>query len=299
MALFNRILCPVDLSDQSRHALDYAAALGRHFGASLTALHVIPPVVPPITSIDLPAYPAYVYTPEDLEAIEHHVRSFVQPERADSAIDTQVAQGYVVGTILDIATEGASDLIVMGTHGRGGFLRLFLGSVAERVLAQAGCAVIAVPPRAPDAVPFGASMFEHILCAVDYTPSSLLALDRAKQLAGESGATLTLVNVVEASSSEPALAKGFEGPGHDSLLVTAARARLHEALSTGAAAGDGTRALVLTGKPYQAILQLAREQGADLIVLGAHGGLANLLGIGSTTNHILREAHCPVLCIRA
>jgi universal stress protein A len=57
--------------------------------------------------------------------------------------------------------------------------------------------------------------------------------------------------------------------------------------------------VVLTGKPYPAILQLARDEHSDLIVVGAHGGLASILGLGSTANHIMRESICPVVSVRA
>jgi nucleotide-binding universal stress UspA family protein len=56
--------------------------------------------------------------------------------------------------------------------------------------------------------------------------------------------------------------------------------------------------VVKTGKAYRGILDTAHERQCDLIVLGAHGGLANVLGLGSTTNHVLREANCPVLTVR-
>jgi nucleotide-binding universal stress UspA family protein len=100
---------------------------------------------------------------------------------------------------------------------------------------------------------------------------------------------------VETPTSEPALAQGFSGPGLDSLLMPAARARLREMLPSELTARD----LVLTGKPCRAILQLAQEQANDLIVVGAHGGLATIFGVGSTTHYIVREATCPVISVRA
>lgn len=299
MAMFNRILCPVDLSDHSRHALDEAVALARHYGAAVTVLYVIPLPVPPISTLESPAYMTYVYTPEDLEAIERGVRSFVEGEGAGTPIETQVVQGYAVGEILAMADSIGADLIVVGTHGRGGVQRLFLGSVAERVLARASCPVMTVPPHMPEAAPFGPSLFANVLCAIDHSPSSLRALRLATALASESNARLTLVNVVEKATSEPALAGGFTGADHESLLVSAARTHLHKLLPSEPDARAAARDLVLTGKPYRAILHLAQEQRTDVIVVGAHGGLVSLLGVGSTTHHIVREATCPVISVRA
>jgi nucleotide-binding universal stress UspA family protein len=296
MAIINRILCPVDFSDQSRHALDEAVALGRHFQAPITALYVLPPPVPPIAALESSAYTAYIYSPEELTFIGGHVRAFVDGQRGETAIEVRVEQGYVVSEIVDAAARLTADLIVIGTHGRGGFQRLFLGSVAERVLASAACPVMTVPPRMPEAVPCGPSLFAHVLCAIDYSESSLRALRLAAALSTESGARLTLVHVVETATSEPALAEGFSGTGHESLLVATARTQLH---AHRPAAVSDARDVVLTGKPSRAILQLARDQGADLIVAGAHAGLASLLGLGSTTNRIVREATCPVISVRA
>ena len=202
--------------------------------------------------------------------------------------------------MLALAEATNVDLIVIGTHGRSGFQRVILGSVAERVLARARCPVMTVPPRSADAVPFGRSMFSNVLCGVDYTPSSLKAMEFATTLAREADALLTLVNVVEPPSVfEPVPAGGVAVLDYQGALVTSATARLHGSLPGDLARRSRARDLVVTGKPYEAILQLAREQKSDLIVVGAHGGLASILGIGSTTNHLVREARCPVISIRA
>ena len=107
MGLFNRILCPIDLSDHSRHALEYAVGIGRHYGASLTTLYVIPPPVPAVPTFDSPAYPGYVYTPEDLDAIEREVRNFVDSGHSGMSIESRVVQGFAVGQILDVAASMA------------------------------------------------------------------------------------------------------------------------------------------------------------------------------------------------
>ena len=147
MAIVNRILCPVDFSDQSRHALDQAVGLGRHYGAAITALYVLPPAVAPIATLESSAYTSYVYSPEELTLIGRHVRSFVEGQCGESSIETRVGQGYVVAEILDTAASVTADLIVVGTHGRGGFQRLFLGSVAERVLHESERPLLLTRPR--------------------------------------------------------------------------------------------------------------------------------------------------------
>jgi len=298
VGIFSRILCPIDLSDHSRHALEYAVGMGRHYGAALTALYVIPPPAAAVPTLDCPAYAGYIYTSEDLETIDREVQLFVDAGRAGVPIESRVVQGFVVGQILDVAASIAADVIVVGTHGRGGFQRLVLGSVAERVLARASCPVMAIPPHMPEEAPFAPAPFANILCGIDYTPSSQRALDYATLFARESNGQLTLVHVVELPNGEPALAAVARGVVEESVFVTAARGRLHGVLPGDVVHRDAGQVVVKSGKPYRGILEAAGQQHCDLIVLGAHGGVANVLGLGSTTNHVLREAACPVLTVR-
>jgi nucleotide-binding universal stress UspA family protein len=299
MPAINCILCPVDFSDHSRHALDQAIAIGRHYGAAVTALHVIPPITPLVPSIDSPVPPPFIYSPEDLEAIRRHAVAFVDAERAEAPITTTVVEGYVVPEIVETAASLVADLIVIGTHGRSGVERLVLGSVAERVLAKARCPVMTVPPRVPDAVPTGPVLFPRILCALDFGPASQRALDLATRLASESSSVLTLLTVVEpAIVLEPVLAGAAGVVDSTPLFLSAAKGRLHDAVPPDLARRGLVREAVVAGKPYAAILEQADDLHADLIVMGAHGGLAGMLGFGSTTNHVVRRAGCPVISVR-
>ena len=94
----------------------------------------------------------------------------------------------------------AADLIVMGTHGRGGFQHLVLGSVTERVLRRAVCPVLTVPPRAQST---SRLTFRRLLCAIDFSESSMAALRFALSLAQESEARLTMLHVLEWPWEEP------------------------------------------------------------------------------------------------
>ena len=94
-----------------------------------------------------------------------------------------------------------ADLIVIGTHGRSGFERLMLGSVAEKVLRKAACPVLTVPAHAPDAVPREAGSVRRILCPVDFSSSSEDALEYAlASLAQEAHARLTVLHRAGAAS---------------------------------------------------------------------------------------------------
>lgn len=107
-------------------------------------------------------------------------------------IETVVREGAAAAEIAQEATRINADLLVIGTHGRSGFERLLLGSVAEKVLRKATCPVMTVPGRLPDAGPADPVLFKRILCPVDFSQSSLHALKYATSMpsAYDSGMTI-------------------------------------------------------------------------------------------------------------
>ena len=296
MTAIKRILCPVDFSEFSRHALDSAVAIARHEHAAVTALHVVPPphaVYPPIGPA---AYVPYVYTVEDLQEFQKTLERFVAA--ADYPVAAVAVEALVVDEILKRAADLAADLIVMGTHGRSGFDRLLLGSVAERVLAKATCPVLTIPRRAADVAPAPERLFRNVLCPIDFSPSSLAALRYAEGLA-RAGATLLVLHVVEqlpAWRLVPAMATG--APDDPLVIVQQARQRVRSVLPAGLPA-DTVQEIVTEGDAGDEIVRVAADTHADVIVMGAHAGHAGLLGFGSTTHDVLRAATCPVLSIRA
>ena len=297
MVTIRRILCPVDFSEFSRHALDCAVGIARWYSAEITALHVVPPIAAPVPPTGEGLYPAMVFSPEDLKQFRDELAVFARVSDVP-ALDTQVVQGNVTGEIVRCARELPADLVVMGTHGRSGFERLILGSVTEKVLRKSPCPVLTVPVRAPE-VALVNGLFNHVLCPVDFSPASLRALALAQSIAGEAAANLCVMHVLEpVSVFQPVAAAGPDLPAASADLRREARHRIEQLI------GDDTRAftdvaeVVLAGKPYQEILRAAQERHADLIVLGAHGGPAGLPAFGSTTNHVVRQALCPVLTVR-
>jgi nucleotide-binding universal stress UspA family protein len=141
--------------------------------------------------------------------------------------------------------------------------------------------------------------FRRILCPVDFSAPSLIALQTAFSMAKEADARLIVLNVVD-------------WPGHDSVLVTAAgdrellgqvereaARRLESLITDESKVWNRPEARVAIGKPYREILAAAENMAADLIVIGVHGRNAlRLAAFGSTTNQVVRRALCPVLTIR-
>jgi nucleotide-binding universal stress UspA family protein len=140
-----RILVPTDLSEASGRALESAKALADRFGASLHVLTVIPEpfVLPNPGPWYVPSSPGYL---EGLRRdADAHLQALVtSAEREKFRVELPAVFGEAAAAIVDYATRASIDMIVMGTHGRGGLAHAMLGSVAEKVVRTAPCPVLTV-----------------------------------------------------------------------------------------------------------------------------------------------------------
>ncbi len=300
-----RILCPVDFSEGSGHALEYAAAIARWYGASVTALHVFP-THPSMNAMSLLARGGAVpisLSEADREELTRHLTAFGERHGRGTAVEALLLEGPIVHR--EITRQAAAldaDLIVMGSHGRTGFERLLLGSVTEKTLRTAGCPVMVIPPRAPDAAHSEAPRFHRILCPVDFSDGSLAAVTYALSLAEENDAKLTLLHVIEMPiklAGEPAVQE--RDLTHLRLAAEAASLRrLRELIPASARTYCTIETAVEEGRPAREILSVAAARGNDLIVMGVEGrGAVDLLVFGSNTHHVVRSASCPVLTVPA
>lgn len=285
-----RILCPTDFSDYSVRALGYAATLAKRLEARLSVLHVMPNVV---AATGGPYFPA---TQQMRERAASELHAFTEPARtAGAVVAPELREGEVWREIQAMAAELPADLIVMGTHGRSGFEQFLLGSVTEKVLRRSSCPVLTVchvaeRPRGEPA------LFRRILCATDFSASSPLTIAFALSLAAEQQAELTLLHVLEGLQLYRA-APEF-GP-LNRQLEEAARQQLEASVASAARDWCTVQHRVTVGRAHSEIVRVARDQDADLIVMGTHGhsSIASLF-FGSTSYHVVRGAGCPVLTVR-
>lgn len=304
MYRIERILCPIDFSEFSRHAFDRAVGIARCYDAAIDVLHVLP---------EPAAAPAIPYGPEGPGAFglptvtrERALAELPRFLGLDIPVGVPVERHVVeassaAGEILRHAASVRADLIVMGTHGRSGIQRLLIGSVAEKILRTSPVPVLTVPPRAPDAVPIGQDPFRRILVATDFSPESGDALRYAASLAQHGAAALILVHVVEPLpvAHQPMVERAFDVTAYHASLREAAKTELHGWAPDYVRLGCDTEDVVVLGKPYVEVLRIAAERDVDLIVLGVHGrGALDRLVFGSTTEHLVRRASCPVLTVR-
>jgi nucleotide-binding universal stress UspA family protein len=297
-----RILCPLDFSEFSDHALACAVTLARWYGAEVTALHVfvnwpianmIPPLGPtPVEALSLRA--------EDRLALERELGRAAGPHAGDLEINVVLREATdIQREILAQAESLQTDLLVMGSHGRSGFDRLVLGSTTEKVLRKATCPVMVVPRRFDDQRARHVH-FKQILCPVDFSDSSLGAVSYALSLAEEADAHLVLLNVIEVP---PELREAPLAVGLDVDQIRAAEAerlgRLRGLVPDHAREYCTVEGAVSEGRAAREILRQTAARKSDLIVMGVHGrGAIDLMVFGSTTRAVIQNAECPVLTIR-
>jgi nucleotide-binding universal stress UspA family protein len=211
-----------------------------------------------------------------------------------SRVSSRIIDGQPWAKVVECAElDPAIDLVVIGTHGRTGLSRVFLGSVAEMVVRHAPCSVLAIPKGG------GTAPFARVLCAIDFSPSSRQALELAVGLARAPKASATLLHVIEPPrlyAEEPVALEVDPGLGARSQqlleqwgadlakkypVAVASRVRLGRA---------GTQILAMVGE----------ENAFDLIALGSHGrtGISRML-MGSVAERVVRHAGRPVLVARA
>lgn len=160
---FKRVLCPVDLSAFSLDALRLAVQVAENSGAVLDILHVIHNpfdeiYLKAITQSDPALLEAYAKEPqrrtnflrateEEAEVLSKQFSHDTAQALPSSRLHYHIRRGDPFENIVDAAEDYRSDLIVLATHGRTGLKRLAIGSVAEKVVRHAACAVLTVKPR--------------------------------------------------------------------------------------------------------------------------------------------------------
>jgi nucleotide-binding universal stress UspA family protein len=293
----HRILCPVDFSEPSKRALRYALAIARWHASEIAVVHV-QDVLLHAATIEAGGYPELAGRPDQ------ELQDFIDDAGGrNQDVRVHIATGRAVSGILEYAAREASDLIVMGTHGRSGVARAVLGSVTEGVVRQAPMPVLTIPPSA-EVGEFAELMpFDSILCASEFSAACKKALELAIVMGQEADARLMVLHALQVLNLDPGITLSplfLSAPIDRAELRKEALARLKRGLPADAVFRCRPEAVVAEGRPADAILETADRENAKLIVMGiqTRGALDRLL-FGSTTRRVLQAATCPVLSIRA
>lgn len=143
---FTKILVAIDFSSCSRKALERAIGLARDLGAEITVLHAVAPVSydPLDRSIFGKDRPKYTLDDYLNDAARRDMKKFIATFPNIDERHVELRPGEPVQVVLETIEDGGYDLVVLGTHGRTNFEHFMMGSVAERVVRVAPCAVLTV-----------------------------------------------------------------------------------------------------------------------------------------------------------
>jgi universal stress protein A len=263
---FRSILVPTDFTE----ALKYAAAFARHSGGRV-----------------------FLYS------IQGHGQELLDDPLL-SGVDKELIliEGESANEIAQGAIDHEIDLITVVMRGRNRLSRAFGSSIAEEIVAESPCAVLAVRPQQRDFIEETDIRLKRVLLATNFRPSSAAATQLATQIANQLGAELHAVYVIGDYLEQ--ISVMFPEGGLAAL--TRLRSYVQERMQHLSRAGSGAATHIAEGRPYQEIVKLADTLEADLIVIGTavHGSLfGSSQVLGSEIERVIRNAPCPVLCVPA
>ena len=276
---FRNILFPTDFSPNALAALKYAAAFARHGGGRVLLFTVQDAK----NGVDLQSHVNELLADPLLNGVD------AEPIVVDGEPAAEIAQG---------AVDHDVDLITVVMRGRNRLSRAFGSSIAEEIVAESPCAVLAVRPPQRDFVANHEIRLKRVLLATNFRPSSVAATQLATQMANQLGAELHAVYVIGDYFEQFSVMF----PEGGLAALTRLRSYVEERMGHLARGGDGAVTHIAEGRPYQEIVKVAATMDADLIVIGTavHGSLfGNSQVLGSEIERVIRNAPCPVLCVPA
>jgi nucleotide-binding universal stress UspA family protein len=279
---FERILIPTDFSDISDRAVEYAKSIARQANSQLLLVHVDEPV----NSISPPEV-AWIDRNSVVEKMEEQLEESGEALRSEGfQVKAFSVTGIKQSEIQRIVKEEEVRLIVLGTHARRGFERLMLGSDAEAVLRHVSCPVLTIGPAAPKP-PDTVWRPKNIVCATTLDPNSARTAAYAYMLAGHFDARFALLNVGSGKSQSYA---------HD---CNAFESAFRRQLPADVTYPPYLRTLLSSHTPAEEIVEYAKEQGVDLIIMGARTASALLTHFApGTASRVFAQATCPVMTLR-
>lgn len=306
--MFRKILVPTDFSECSALALRQALAISAACDASLDVLHAydIPTFVPPHVVVVMAGVEASISEHAEAQA-KAQLQELVEACNAQEGVARrELRLGPAAGAVVEFVGENDYDLIVMGTHGRTGLSRLFLGSVAANVLRHSVCPVLAVTSAGADEAgkPPSESVHlpERILVPVEDWAAARAVLDQLALLPNARQLQLELQHVVEPLPFVPPEVNGANGTGLASYPEVAAK-QARELLSQCSKHAVGLQlhvaaTRICTGYVSDEILGEARSFDADWIAMATHQrkGVGRWF-LGSVTERVVGEAKRPVLTV--
>lgn len=287
------LVAATDLSEPSLHAVNRGFQLAQTLGADYTVVHAL--------GLDAPGPLRQLLGDKSQDARQkiaahQHARlqAFTQAGQAQFGVTPvlRVEEGLATSTIPAQAAALGADLVLVGAKGESRWRRLLLGSTAAQLLRKSRCPVLVVknPCQGP---------YRRVLVAVDFSPSSAIALQLVRQLAPE--AYLVLLHVFEVPFEGMLQYAGVSEAEVHHYRVQARAQAMQQLQALAQAAGlDPARyqPVVHHGEAAQHLLQEERQTPCDLVVMGKHGThVTEALLLGSVTDRVLSEGDADLLAV--
>lgn len=285
------ILVGIDFSPESTLAQEHAFHLASATGADVHLLHVLfRPIIPPSLSA-LPKLAEAGKNLEDAQVAEaqsHLEEVTAQSNAKGLSLSSTIGHGEAAQVLIDTATQTAADLIVTGTHGRTGFRRLRLGSVAESVAHSAPCSVLVTRTGKPPA-----DGYHDILVPTDFSETAERALEMATKLVAPGGTIRLLHLWVNPFEAQALYAGSDQATEYHQFIESSVQKR-------GSAIAKRMREKHPTivfeqrqGNPAESILDDTHATPTDLVVMGASSHR-----LGGVARAVVRHADSSVLVVR-
>jgi nucleotide-binding universal stress UspA family protein len=293
-----RILVCLDRSPSSEVCLPYAVSLAKTFGSALTLLYVMQP---PHEHVGVKTTDAL-----DWEISRQEARAYLErlekeaTQALGQAVEVRLEQGHPAERIVALCRELGVEFTLLGSHGEGGVTAWNLGSTVQQVLAVTRGSVFIA--HASLVVPSGGAP-KRILVPLDGSPRTESVLPTVTRIASAAGAEMLLVHVVQEplpSSVLPA-GKDLELAQKLATQLESSATRYLERLRGGLTHEvTSVRALVIRhANECQGLLEIARKEQTDLIVLSAHGSACDpIRTFGSCTVYLLTHSMVPLLVLQ-
>lgn len=284
MGKYKKLLVAVDGSESSRNALRQAFRLAVDEKCWITVTSVVPPLTGDLDLTGVKDIHASLAKPCE-EALAEAQR---MAEHERMLIKTVREEGETYERIVDLADGSNSDVIVMGRRGVHRFERALIGNVTARVIGHTQRDVLVVPGDAT--LGWG-----KILVGTDGSKYSKVAIDKAIDFAKAYGSELLVLSVVDVPAEFYA-----EAPQAVEDMVRKAKEYTSAVKQKAGDAGVKAESYVGEAEAWEAVVNLARDQNVNMIVVGSHGrtGLRRLL-MGSVTEKVIGNAPCPVLVVKS
>ena len=300
MSIFTKILLATDGSEDSELAARTALELSKRLDSEVHVIHVAP------------EYP-YVHAYYDLrhQAEEERLRREDQRKLDEYVDDVQKAGGTIAESylrvgdaakeIVELAEELGVGLVILGGQGHGRIRRALMGSVSTSVLRHAHCSILIVRGHGGSEQE-RESLVGKVLVAMDGSEGASAAARAAMEIAKATGSEVHVAYAMQEERYRPHLGPEMWERWEEGFEHAKRSARSWVEEQANGMRGEGTKTVeshLLLGRPDAAIVWLAEELGAGLLLVGSRGlgGIRRVL-IGSVSDSVVRHAHCSVMVIR-